>query len=555
MKFLLESNPTQIKVINKTNCKNEIHIFSQFFIHNNSLRRDEISTCLNKNVNNNDITKIHLLNERLYTDVEMGVTENKKIVQTNIHRRIMFKDVFKYIRENNIEGYLVFVNIDIFFDNSIGNLITSQLDEKKEMFALLRYEYNGYSIETSPIFGPRSDSQDTWIFHSNTIISKEDEKIFSFEFGMPGCDNKFIYLMKILGYNIINDPVFIRTYHNHRSNIRNYSIKDVVPPPYGWISPNGFEDQAILDVDINDLKKESLWFNDNDIIREYILSQFEKNKKFIIPRISGIENNFAVFTSIYSQCGPKDQLYIESYLKNVTNTMKNNAGIKMSTMNSIATYSKLYLNAFENCELFCGWEKNGAYYPHIKDSHDYITNRFSTKKMVWSYALDVFHYVHSNPWTHALKGKRVLIISPFEDSILQQLPHREKLFGGVDLFPDCTFVTIKPPMTQGSEKSREFYEELLDFYTRLDKLKNFYDVALLSCGGYGNIISNHIFTVHEKSAIYMGGTLQMAFGILGRRWLLERPDIVRLYMNGHWVRTKESEKPKGYENIEGGCYW
>lgn len=480
MKFLLQSNPTQLKVI-KTNCKNEIHIFSQFFIHNNSVRRDEISTCLNKNVNNDKITKIHLLNERLYTDVEMVVTDNKKIVQTNINRRIIFKDVSKYIRENNIEGYLVFASIDIFFDKSIGNLISSQLDEKKEMFVLLRYEYNGNGIETSPIFGPRSDSQDTWIFHSNTIVSKEDEKIFSFEFGMPGCDNKFIYLMKILGYNIINDPVFIRTYHNHRSNIRNYGIKDVVPAPYGWISPNGFQDQAILDVNISDLKVESLWFSDNDIIRKYILSK--NNKKFIIPRISGIENNFAVFISIYSQCAPRDQLYIESYLKNVTNAMKNNAGIKMSNISSIAIYSKLYLKAFENCELFCGWERNGVCYPHIKDSHYYITKRFSNKKIVWSYALDVFHYVHSNPWTHALKGKRVLIISPFEDSILQQLPHREKLFNGVDLFPDCTFVTIKPPMTQGSEKSKEFHEELNDFYIRLDKLKKFYDVALLSCGG------------------------------------------------------------------------
>lgn len=107
----------------------------------------------------------------------------------------------------------------------------------------------------------------------------------------------------------------------------------------------------------------------------------------------------------------------------------------MSNISSIAIYSKLYLKAFENCELFCGWERNGVCYPHIKDSHYYITKRFSNKKIVWSYALDVFHYVHSNPWTHALKGKRVLIISPFEDSILQQLPHREKLFNGVDLFP------------------------------------------------------------------------------------------------------------------------
>lgn len=554
MKFLLQSKPTVQKTCN-TNDSTQIHIFTQFFIHQNILRREEINTCMRKNVENDSIYRIHLLNERIYTNEEMGVSKNSKIVQTNIYRRIMFKDVFKYIRKNNIQGYLVFTNIDIFFDKTIDNLLLSQIDEKKQMFALLRFEYDGKNTQTSPIFGPRSDSQDTWIFHSDTIINEHQEIIFSFEFGMPGCDNKFIYLMKMLGYDVINDPSFIRTYHNHRSNIRSYSIKDVIPPPYGWVSPSGYDDDAILDVKIEELKKENIWFNDNDIIREYILSKLESNKKFIIPRVSGIENNFAVFIAMYSHCAENDKRYIESYLKNVTKTMKNNAGIKVSNLNSIATYSKQYLDAFENCELFCGWEMNGICYPHIKDSHDYIKMRFASKKMVWSYALDVFHYVHSNPWTNALKGKRILIVSPFEESILQQIPLRKKLFDGVDLFPDCTFVTIKPPITQGNETSREFHEELVDFYVRLDKLKDLYDIALLSCGGYGNIICNHIFTVHNKSAIYMGGTLQMIFGILGRRWLLERPDIVRLYMNEHWTRTKDTEKPKGHENIEGGCYW
>lgn len=554
MKFLLQSSITTKKSF-KTIDKTQIHVFSQFFLHSNHLRREEISTCLRKNIGNDSIYKIHLLNEKIYTDDELGVSKNSKIVQTNIHRRIMFKDVFKYVRKNKIEGYIVIANIDIFFDQTIDNLLISQLDEQKQMFALLRYEYDGKSNQTSPIFGPRSDSQDTWIFHSNTIITEHEEIVFSFEFGMPGCDNKLVYLLKVLGYDVINDPSFIKTYHNHKSNIRNYGIKDVLPPPYGWISPFGFVDNAILDVKIEELKKEDIWFNDNDIIREYIHGKLESNKKFIIPRVSGIENNFAVFVSIYSQCAPNDKRYIESYLKNVSKTMKNNAGIMLSNLNSISSYSKLYLDAFENCELFCGWEMNGVCYPHIKDSHDYIKKRFAAKKMVWSYALDVFHYINSNPWTHALKGKRILIVSPFEESILKQLPHRKKIYGGVDLFPDCTFITIKPPITQGDEKSREFLEELSDFYKRFDKLKELYDVALLSCGGYGNLICNHIFTVHEKSAIYMGGTLQMAFGILGRRWLLERPDIVRLYMNEYWTRTKDTEKPKGHENIEGGCYW
>ena len=52
---------------------------------------------------------------------------------------------------------------------------------------------------------PRFDSQDVWIFHSTNSIEENQEKAFSFEFGKPGCDNKIIYLMKILGYEIYNE--------------------------------------------------------------------------------------------------------------------------------------------------------------------------------------------------------------------------------------------------------------------------------------------------------------------------------------------------------------
>ena len=91
--------------------KHIIHIFSRFFIHDGNQRRDEIKFCLNNNNSNVDITKIHLLNERIYTDDEMGVENSSKIIQTDIKYRIKFKDVFSYIRSNNIQGYLVFVNM------------------------------------------------------------------------------------------------------------------------------------------------------------------------------------------------------------------------------------------------------------------------------------------------------------------------------------------------------------------------------------------------------------------------------------------------------------
>jgi phenolic acid decarboxylase len=59
----------------------------------------------------------------------------------------------------------------------------------------------------------------------------------------------------------------------------------------------------------------------------------------------------------------------------------------------------------------------------------------------------------------------------------------------------------------------------------------------------------------DKSAIYAGGVLQMFFGIYGSRWLKEKPEILRIYMNNHWSRPSENEKPNGHNNIENGCYW
>lgn len=544
--------------ISKDVRKYEIHIFSQFFIHQDKQRNKEITECLQSNINNIDIYKIHLLNERIYTDQEMGLQNSEKIVQTNISRRLRFKDVFEYIRLNSIKGYLIFVNIDIMFDSTVQNLKLSEIDEKKQMFALLRYEYNGVNFESSPLYGPRSDSQDTWIFHSNSIISHNQEEAFYFEFGKPGCDNKMAYIMKILGYEIINDPEFIKTYHYHRSAVRNYTYGDIVKQPWGFIIPANSDPTSMvpsLGINMNDVIKQDVWFDDNNIIREYIASKIERKENFIIPRISGIENNFAVFPLLYPNCNGNERQYIESYYKNVKYAMKNNAGIKLSNMESIQKYSNLYLDAFKNCEIFCGWDVQGNYLEHIRDTHYHLQRLHSSKKMIWSYALDIFHYIHSNPWTWALRGKRVLIISPFEDSIRQQIPIRTQLYDGIDLFPECEFITIKPPMTHGIEESLEFDEELKIFYYQLDKLKDSYDVALLSCGGYCNIISNYIFTQHKKSAIYVGGTLQMFFGILGKRWLIERPDVMRLYMNKSWTRATKNERPKGFEQIENGCYW
>ena len=56
-------------------------------------------------------------------------------------------------------------------------------------------------------------------------------------------------------------------------------------------------------------------------------------------------------------------------------------------------------------------------------------------------------------------------------------------------------------------------------------------------------------------AVHMGGATQILFGITGKRWENKYDNTVGKLINEHWVRPMASERPKGAEKVEGGCYW
>lgn len=236
MAYVLKSS---IPVLKKEyeNINDKINIFTQFFIHENKERYNEIIFCLLKNVENSHIDKIYLLNERIYTVDELGGIDSDKIIQVNINKRLTYKDVFNYVDKNNINGFFCIINSDIFFDKTIKKLHLTNLSEEKCMFAQLRFEYDN---NTQKIYINKSinNSQDTWIFHTNTIkhILKSIEH-FNFMLGKPGCDNKILFLLNLLGFKIINYPELIKTYHYHTSQIRNYSRIDTIPGPYVVVIP------------------------------------------------------------------------------------------------------------------------------------------------------------------------------------------------------------------------------------------------------------------------------------------------------------------------------
>jgi hypothetical protein len=511
-----------------------IHFIGQFFIHKNAQRHLEILNCLNKICENKFITKVHLLNERIYTTEELKTIHSSKIVQSNINRRLIYSDIFDYVENEHLTGYIIFANSDIFFDDTISSLYNSNLKNEKAFYALLRFEYNTKNIKKSSLFGPRSDSQDTWIFHSNFNICKSHRTIFDFNFGKPGCDNKAIYNLQLLGYNIYNEPYKIKSYHHHSTQIRDYNSNDAIPPPRTNIFPymtSPFFKMTTVD---SFLQKITNDYNDYNMLNEntklytYLKTQINVRKPFVIPQITGYENilvHLTYTTNVKTMRDGSDFTALSSQIKTFSE-------INATNFMSIMQYSKHYINAFNLCDMFSVFEPYGNEYKQIGKSHDFVSEKFKTKEKIWKRVFDLFNYVNiKTPWSHALSGKKILIISNIKQQLDAQIHNRAHVYG-VDFFPNCTFVTIQSPEMK---EENDWQHEYTCFCKKIDEIKDDFEIALVSAKGFSNPIIGHLHSI-GKSGIHVGDVLGMYFGILDEKWNSCRPEIAKLYANEYWIR-------------------
>ena len=235
------------KLADNPHNSDNIYMFTQFFIHSDNKRNIELKYCLKENVKTNYFAKIYLMNERLYTKEELGLneTEMSMIQQIIIGERLEFGLLFFKVSQLKINGYIVFCNSDMFFDKTLLNVHRSSLSIKKGIYTLLRFEYLkekklGYCklFNHPSTNAPRPDSQDVWIYHTNFSPNEAIIETTNFEFGMPGCDNKITLIFDQNNYVCYNEPWKVKTYHYHMSQIRNYSHKDILPPPYLYVEPN-----------------------------------------------------------------------------------------------------------------------------------------------------------------------------------------------------------------------------------------------------------------------------------------------------------------------------
>ena len=199
----------------------DIFLFTQFYIPDNKERYDEIKETLKYNVKNHLISKIILINERDYTEEEIGISSDK-IIQIIKGSRMSFADIFKNIKKMQLNGYIIVSNIDIFFNNTFENIFVSQLSNKKKVFSLLRLEYNKDNINEKRLYKDYKWSADTWIFHTKQSKDIKNVNEFDLTMGVGSVDNILPYKFYKNGFDVFNEPLFIQTLHNHHNDYRTW---------------------------------------------------------------------------------------------------------------------------------------------------------------------------------------------------------------------------------------------------------------------------------------------------------------------------------------------
>jgi hypothetical protein len=234
----------------------------------------------------------------------------------------------------------------------------------------------------------------------------------------------------------------------------------------------------------------------------------------------------------------------------------------LANMNVVAGFSPPTISNFEKfCQLMLEdipqLDVLGSWLIGESTIEDYLTStrrlHFRLLEPFWS----------EEPWTRALSGKKVLVVHPFAETILNQYANRSNLFKKPTILPSFGSLHVIQAVQPEAVLNRfnDWFDALEYMKSEIDKYD--YDICLIGCGAYGFHLAAHVKRSGKK-ALHLGGALQLLFGIKGKRW--EDPNYgvkewginVGAYsnlMNEHWVRPGDIYKPKNADEVEGACYW
>ena len=284
-----------------------------------------------------------------------------------------------------------------------------------------------------------------------------------------------------------------------------------------------------------------------------IAASISNGTPFLVGRLGYIESNTVLnYLEIqkYKSANLTDRVdaflaeFRSSWDPNVISLLQASAGVFPETEKQAEEFSAAYLDSIKASDML-------GYFNDIS-GENYLRRNYCPEATAF-YFEGLEPYRFQFPWSRMLKGKDVLVIHPFEETIKKQYKNRGWIFKDPNVLPEFNLKTLKA--VQSMQESRvEFTcwsDALEDMKGKMESIK--FDVCLVGAGAYGMPLCHYAKTL-GKVAIYTGGATQILFGIRGSRWEKYIPEVAALF-NNNWVRPCENEKPPGYNNMEGACYW
>ena len=193
-------------------------------------REKEYMTCLQRNLNHNLVSRIHVLTSnaeetrQIFQKYELS--NQAKLLVSEIKSIVMVRDLFEYISQNLVGKDVLFTNADIWLGSGFDQVDPIIMRKQKIFYSITRRIANDeercgqkdFCLEQRYI-----GCHDTFLFSLHEPIPEHALKLLNIKFPAPGIENVLMWVFQHkLGYCLLNPCSILETFHFHCSGLRNH---------------------------------------------------------------------------------------------------------------------------------------------------------------------------------------------------------------------------------------------------------------------------------------------------------------------------------------------
>lgn len=224
-------------------------------------------------------------------------------------------------------------------------------------------------------------------------------------------------------------------------------------------------------------------------------------------------------------------------------------------------HNKIWKTFNENDLLFSRWAEqykeclSGSDILAIDPSYkmeEYLIREYASKGVYIEMGA-ILSFLEKDSWMKVLEGKKVLVVSPFVESMKKQFDRMDLIWEGKNSVR-INEIEWQKAAWYIDKEDNDGFENWYDAYGYMKKeiMGKQFDIALLSCSLFGTFLAYDIKKM-GKQAIQIGGDFQLFFGIKGKRW--DNNVYFSKNYNEYWIRPSEKEAPLKKKFLDEGCYW